>query len=141
MIKNEKGMSLIEVLIALAILGIVAAAFLSGLATASRALIIADERTTAESLARTEMEYVKSCKYTDRPTSWSYELPSGSPPSWDTDHTLPAGYDGYSLAVDGSIFDADGDGNDDTDIQKITVTVDHQNIEEVLTLEGYKVNR
>ena len=142
MIKNEKGMSLIEVLIALAILGLVAAAFLSGLATASRALIIADERTTAESLARTEMEYVKNCKYADLPpTPWSYELPSGSPPSWDTGHTLPAGYDGYSLAVDGSTLDADGDGNDDTDIQKITVTVDHQNKEEVIILEGYKVNR
>jgi len=55
MIKNEKGMSLIEVLVALAILGIAAAAFLSGLATVSRALIIADERTTAESLAKTEI--------------------------------------------------------------------------------------
>ena len=140
MIKNEKGMSLIEVLIALAILGIVAAAFLSGMATASRALIIADERTTAESLARTEMEYVKNCKYTDLPpTPWSYELPSGSP-VWDIEHILPAGYDEYSLAVDGSALDADNDGNNDADIQKITVTVDHQN-KEVITLVGYKVNR
>ena len=64
-IKNERGIGLIEVLIALAILGIVAAAFLSGLATASKAIYIADVRTTAESLARSQMEYVKNQPYDD----------------------------------------------------------------------------
>ncbi|MGB6874276.1 MAG: type II secretion system protein [Dehalococcoidia bacterium] len=133
---SSSGFTLIEVLIALALVGIIAIAFLSALSTASMALIVADERATAESLARTEMEYVKNCNYADLPTpSWSYELPS-NPPSWDASHALPPGYDGYSLTVEGNIFDADGDGNDDIDIQKITVTVSRDDA--VITLEGYK---
>ena len=68
--KNEKGFSLIEVVIALALLGIIAIAVLSGLATASIALIIADERTTSESLARSQMEYVKNCSYENEATSY-----------------------------------------------------------------------
>jgi len=132
----------------LAVLGIIAIAFLGGLATASRAIFIADERATAESLARTEMEYIKNCKYDDLPIlSWSYELPS-NPPLWDAGHALPPGYDGYSLIVEGNIFDADGDGDievpgDDEDIKKILVTVKHgtEAVKEVITLEDYKVNR
>jgi len=125
MIKNEKGMSLIEVLIALAILGLVAAAFLSGLATASRALIIADERTTAESLARSQMEYVKEQDY-DYNDSQLYE-------QVDVESLT---HPGYFISVDADPLRYPDDG-----IQKITVTVDHQNKEEVITLEGYKVNR
>jgi len=125
MIKNEKGISLIEVLIALAILGLVAAAFLSGLATASRALIIADERTTAESLARSQMEYVKEQDY-DYNDSQLYE-------QVDVESLT---HPGYFISVDADPLRYPDDG-----IQKITVTVDHQNKEEVITLEGYKVNR
>jgi len=126
MIKNEKGIGLIEVLIALAILGIVAAAFLSGLATASRALIIADERTTAESLAKSQMEYVKGQSYAD-----SYD---DSVPSDYTD----AGYSA-PIVVE-PLPDPNDPGNDLVGIQKITVTVSHHG-KEVITLEGYKVDR
>lgn len=62
---KEAGVSLIETLIALALLGIIAATFLSGLTTAAKATFIADERATAESLARSQMEYVKSQGYID----------------------------------------------------------------------------
>ena len=142
---SSKGFSLIEVVIAICLLGIIGVGLLSGLATASLALFTADERATAESLARSQMEYIKNCKYEDLPTpSWSYELPS-NPPSWDMSHALPDGYDEYSLKVEGSIFDADGDGSDDVDIQKITVTVKHHGRDivtsEDYTLEGYKVDR
>ena len=49
---QEKGLTLLEVIIALAVFGIISIAFLSALAGASRAMFIADERATAESLAR-----------------------------------------------------------------------------------------
>jgi len=151
--KKEKGFTAIEVIVALALLGIIAVAFLGGLTTASKAIFIADERTTAESLARTEMEYVKSCNYEDLLPylpSWSYEIPGGNPP-WDSSHdALPAGYEGYSVAVEGNIFDANEDGvvdENDNSIQKITVVIYHpydaihpnENI--VITLEDYKVDR
>jgi prepilin-type N-terminal cleavage/methylation domain-containing protein len=147
--EREKGFSLLEVMLAIALMGIIAVAFLGALSTGSRAIFIADERATAESLARTEMEYIKNCNYADLPTSWSYELPS-NPPLWDGGHTLPPGYDGYSLEVSGNIFDADGDGDievpgDDDGIQKITIIVYHNNKPIITsgdyTLEDYKVDR
>lgn len=134
---NSRGFTLIEVLIALAILAIVAVGFLSALTTASMALILADERTTAESLTRAQLEYVKSQDYSSAP--WSYELPS-DPPSWDPSHTLPNGYSGYSLTVDASLIHPMDDG-----IQKITVSVYHSDTPDesdlVLTTTAYKVNR
>jgi len=145
LIRKQRGFTLIEVIIAMALLGIIAIAFLGALATASKAIIIADERATAESLARTEMEYIKNCEYEYLSAPWSYELPS-NPPSWDTTHALPASYDGYSLTVDGNLFDADGDGDidaDDEGIQKITVNIYHPDTDPdpVITLEDYKVER
>jgi len=56
--KSETGASLIETLVALALLGIVAVAFLSGLATATKATAITNQRATAESLVRCEISLI-----------------------------------------------------------------------------------
>lgn len=143
--RNEKGISLIEVIIALALLGIIGLAFLGALSTASRAVITTDERATAESLARTEMEYVKSQPYsTDNP--WSYDVPPGAPPAeppdwWDPAHTLPDGYDNYSATVSATLLDPDGDGTSDDDgLLQITITINHLG-DSVIILEGYKSAR
>ena len=61
---KSKGMTLIEVLIALAILGVIAVAFLAGLTTALRGVIIADEHAVAQSLAASQFESVKNQNYT-----------------------------------------------------------------------------
>jgi len=71
---NSKGQTLIEVLIALAILGIVVVAFMTALTTASRAIIVADEHTTAESLARSELEYVKKQGYNFTVPEATYDI-------------------------------------------------------------------
>ena len=128
--ENEKGFTLIEVIIAIALIGVLAVAFFSALGTASLGLVTADERTSAESLARSEIEYVKNEVYYAAP--WSYELPS-TPPPWDASRTLPSIYDGYSVNVTATLIHAGDDG-----IQKLTVTVDHD--DEVITLIGYKKN-
>ena len=122
--KNERGFSLIEVLVALALLGIIAVAFLGGLATASKAIFIADERATSESLARSQMEYVKNLTY-------EYEATE-----YDIDPNLSL--DGYTLSVA-----VDPLHEPDKGIQEITVTVIHNynNDKEVIILEDYKVNR
>lgn len=117
--RNEAGVSLIETLIALALLGLIGVAFLSGLITVSKATILADERATAESLARSVMEDVKAAPYAD---SYSAQVPSGA----DYSDYLP------TIGVE-PLYDAD-------DIQKITVTVKHDG-ESVLVVEGYKVER
>ena len=60
---RESGITLIETVVALAILGAIAVIFLSGLATASKAAFIADEQATAESLAQSQMEWIKNASY------------------------------------------------------------------------------
>jgi len=136
LVSGQKGMTLIEVLIAIAILGIIAVPFLTALSTSSRALIIADERTTAESLVRSEIEYVRSQDYCN--ASWSYNVNStGSTvpghPDWLVgSHALPDNCKDYSLTVNASPIDGG--------IQKITVTVERDG-EAVLTTSTYKVNR
>jgi len=117
---SSRGFTLIEVLLALGLVGIIAIAFLGGLSTASRAVLTADVRATAESLARSEMEYVKSQPYQNAP--WDYE---GDPP----------GYDGYAVEVSAEPLDDPDDG-----IQEITVAVIHDD-KEIVTLVGYKVKR
>ena len=60
---NSRGFSMLEVVIAIALLGIIAVSVLSSLQTAALALISADRRATSESLARSQMEYVKQQDY------------------------------------------------------------------------------
>ena len=56
---SEKGISTLEVLLAIVILGVVAIAFLSSIGTATQATVITREQSVAESLVRSEAEYVK----------------------------------------------------------------------------------
>jgi len=140
--KGERGFSLAEVMIAIAVLGIVSVAFLSAMSTASRAVLIADEQASAESLARSEMEYVKSQNYSTAP--WSYELPSGTSPTgqfptwWDEDDppTLPPDYDGYIVTVSAEPLHAIDDG-----LQRITVVISYMEKPEVVSLESYRSTR
>ena len=132
---NQRGLTLIEVVIALGLLGVLIIAFSFGLISTSIAMSIADERTTAESLARSEMEYIKSAPYISG--TWSYEIPN-NPPSWDVGHSLPDGHDGYSIhATTETLYDGG--------IQKITLIIKHNGKPIITsgncTLEGYKTNR
>ena len=121
---SESGAPLIETLVALALLGAIAVAFLSGLTTSSKATIIANEQATAESLARSQMEWVKN-------TDYAYSVVDYSPAP------VPGGEDyvNYSAVIAAEPLHDTDDG-----IQKITVTVKHFD-KEVMKLEGYKVDR
>jgi prepilin-type N-terminal cleavage/methylation domain-containing protein len=139
---SSRGMTLIEVLVALALFAIIAIAFANGLGTASRAVLTGDIRTNAESLARTEMEYVKTQDYSAG--NWSYVVTNlGSTctpeecPSWDVStHSLSDEHTLYTVEVEAVPLD---DESEDP-IQKITVTVSHEG-RDVITLEGYKIDR
>ena len=115
-VKGEKGITLIETVVALAILSIISLAFLSGLANTSTARAIAEERVTAKFLAETHMEYIKKADY-----GLTYTL------------TNPPGYDNYTADLTVENFYNDS-------IQKITINILHHS-EDVLTLEGYKTKR
>ena len=136
---SETGVTLIETLVALALIGIISVAFLSGLATAAKATFIADEQATAESLARSQIEYVQSQGYID------YAVPGHDEYIGLEIETVPASYsveiiatpidpEGIAYGQTGGIFERD-DG-----IQRIRVTVTRGD-KTVLTVDAYKVNR
>jgi prepilin-type N-terminal cleavage/methylation domain-containing protein len=139
---SSKGLTLIEVLIALTILSIIAVTLLLGLATSYQALTIADERTNAESLTRSEQEYIKSTSYSNLEGGFSYQLPD-DPPWWDPDRSLASQYENYSVNVTGVPIDPNTHeplGKGDQGLQQITVEVYHE-ARLVLTTVDYKAMR
>ncbi len=125
---GSRGFSMLEVVIAIALLGIIAVSVLSALQTAALALITADRRATAESIARTQMEWVRYSDYDDI-------LEEGHPEySPDPQITLPPDFSVVTTAIR---LNKDVDPNDDDGIQQITVTVSHQD-RIVVTLEDFK---
>ena len=136
---SSKGFSLIEVMVAILLLGVVSVALLSAVSTASKAVFVAEGQASGESLARSEMEYVKSQGYSAAP--WSYVLPSEtqtSPPDWWDEgdpHALPEDYVNYSVTCNVTPLYAADNG-----IQKITVVVSAPS-GSVVTLESYRSMR
>lgn len=111
---KEKGMTILETAIALALLGIVGVFIFYGLATTSRAVFIARERTTALSLAQSQTEYVNTRDYS---LDGIYDK-------------VPVPYENYDVDIDADELYGG--------IQKITVTIRHHD-RPVITLESYKL--
>lgn len=112
--RGEKGMTLLETILALAIMGIISASFLSGVAATSTARVTADERASGKILAETIMEDIKKQPYD---------------PSYNA--TIPGEFAGYTAEVAVE---------ENNNIQSINITIQRRN-HEVLTLQSYKVNR
>jgi prepilin-type N-terminal cleavage/methylation domain-containing protein len=119
MMRSQKGFSLIEAMIAMVILSIVGLAILGAVTTAHKTTILVNEKTTAASLARAQMEYIQSQNYA---VSGNY-----------TALTIPSEYSGYSYGTPMAA-------NVSTGLQKITITVERGD-QPVYTLEDYKVNK
>ncbi|MFP3899171.1 MAG: prepilin-type N-terminal cleavage/methylation domain-containing protein [Dehalococcoidia bacterium] len=148
---SSRGMTLIEVLVALALFTIIAITFLSGLTVAARAVFIGDVRTTAESLARAQMEHVKSQDYNST-------LVDGEA-SYGKMGGIPDGYVICSVDRDNKIVNCDpGDGilavpwdsesgvplepvGTDDGLQRIKLVIRHDEGKDIFSLEGYKVDR
>lgn len=135
---RSRGFTLIEVLIAIALMGIIAIAVLGALSTASAALITADKRATAESLARSQMEFAKNQPYEDaEEAEATYEEIAPIPDGYSiwsynrTDKIVPS--------VIGIPWNSGNNtaANSDTGLQKIKLVIRRDNID-IITLEGYK---
>ena len=115
---GQSGFTLIESLVALAIVGFIAVFFVNSLSTSSSLGASIDEDETAKNLAEYQMEFVKNQEY-----QTSYEPAS-----------IPEAYHNYTANITTTMV-ALRDGN----IQKITVVITHHGVN-VTSLEGYKLN-
>jgi len=148
---SSRGFSLIEVSIAIALIGVIVVAILGSLSYASTVLIITDRQATAESLAKSQMEFVKNQDYVtadpgDVGTYLSLEEITPSPVPYGysiwSENRTPDEYVPYVLGIPWS------SGNstyEDSGLQKITVIVtyeivrpDRKEVQEQFILEGYK---
>jgi Tfp pilus assembly protein PilV len=114
--KREKGSSLLETIVALALLSIISVSFLSALATTSTARATASERATSKILAESLMEEIKK-----EPYAATYP-----------GVTVPNEYPGYAANI---TIQSELNG-----IQNITIAISHVD-REVFRLESYKLDR
>ncbi|MFC1910748.1 prepilin-type N-terminal cleavage/methylation domain-containing protein [Chloroflexota bacterium] len=125
--KQEGGFTLLEVLLSMALVGILGVAIPSALSIANKTTIISNEHTMAESLARSQMDYMQNQIYDS----------TNNPPTYSMLADLPTG---YSITQTIARLDPKGNGTaDDDGLQQITVTVKRgTNI--AYTLVDFKVN-
>jgi prepilin-type N-terminal cleavage/methylation domain-containing protein len=125
--QTQGGFSLIEVLLAMVLVGILGVAIPGALSTANVATIVSGEHTMAESLARSQMDYIQNQTY-DK---------TNNPPVYAVLPNLPANYGITRLTMR---LDPKGDGiaNDDG-LQQIAVTI-MRDTRTIYTLVDFKVN-
>jgi len=63
LLQEQRGIGLTETLVALVILGLIGVVLLNGLSTSSKAVIVSQENVAAESLAISQVEYIKTQGY------------------------------------------------------------------------------
>ena len=119
---------MIEVLLAMLLIGILGTTIPSALSGANRATITVATHTTAESLARSQMDYVQSQPYDSVHSTPVYALITDIPASYSIVTPMAQRLDPRD----------NGTANDDG-LQLITVAVEH-NGSVVFTLIDYKVN-
>lgn len=117
--RGEKGFSLIETTIGLVVFALIGIAIAAGLVVTERANMTNSNLTQAESLARSQMEYIQSQPYSSLGNySVIPDIPAGFSFGTATPMVSPAG----------------------TGLQKITVSVKHDG-NTLFILEDYKVDK
>ncbi|MFC1951013.1 Tfp pilus assembly protein FimT/FimU [Chloroflexota bacterium] len=116
LLRQQKGMSLIETLLALGILGAIGTVYISAVSTGSRTEDHVDKIATAERLVRNQAEDIKNASF-DLVAPYEYLI---------VDHPIY-----YSIFVD---VEAD----EDNTLHDITITVDYEG-STLITLDTFKV--
>lgn len=111
----QKGMTLVEVIISLALFALVGIGFVSALSEGIRGTSLVDERSTAVNLARAQLESVKSQAYAE-PVAYATVTPANT---------------AYSLSITGTVLTPGY-------LQQVTATVSYPRGS--FQLSGYKVN-
>ena len=117
--KGEKGLTLVEAIVTVAVVGIAFVAFAVALSTGTLAVQESDQEVTVQGLAQTQMESIKGCDFVPGATTY---------PAVDTS-------DNYSVSV--AVASVPGT---DANIQKVTANILRDG-QVLMTVEDYKVNR
>ncbi len=139
---GQSGSTFVEVLVAITILGLIAASFPSAILFSTKAVFAQQERTISENLSKNQVEYLKSCEYI-----------SGEDGPWDADNypayeVVPVPDDSYEVTVSARPLHIEPVTLEhtvlppfqDEGIQEITVQVTHVD-KVVLTTKCHKVER
>ena len=117
---GETGQSLVEELVAVAIVSLGLVILIAALSTGSMGVRTTTNRVTAENLAHSQLEMIKDAAYSPNPTVVPYPTVAPVP--------------GYSVTVEVEV--------PYIGLQVVTVTVSLSGSgEDLLQLEGYKVDR
>lgn len=119
---DESGLSLVESLVSVAIIGLVIVTLVGALSAGTMAVQVANQTVTAQNLAGSQLEQIKADPY--------IACPSSPYPNLYT--VIPVSETGYNVSH--VVYQID------TDIQRITVTV-YQGVNPLLIIEDLKVNR
>jgi len=134
--KSEKGFSLIETLVALALLGIITVGFLGGLGTTFIASAVGQERVVAESLGKSQLEYIKVQNFVPAASYTPGDPESCYQPIDIPDDLVDKGYD-IEINAPQTVATP---GGDKFELQSINVVIERDG-EEILTLSDYKTGR
>lgn len=118
-LNEQSGMSMVEVLAAIAIFALCATVFIGALSAGSVSANTQGEQVIASNLAQSQMENIKAAAYDSSGVNYA---------------VISAPLD-FSIAIS-----TNSNVYSDANIQKITVTISHSGTA-VLNLEDYKVNR
>jgi type II secretory pathway pseudopilin PulG len=116
---GEKGMTMLEGLVAIGILGGVVITMIFAMSGGALSVNENEEEVTVQNLARTQMEYIKSCPYTVNATTYP---PISTPP-------------GYSISVGVKAITGR-----DSNIQNVTANISREG-KLLMSVTDYKVNR
>ena len=133
-VREQSGVTLIDTVVALALLGIIGVSFLSAIQSSTITMASIVDKVNVDNLARAQLEYTKnvnSCPYDSVPP-YNYQTLDQLDPANPYAITVP---DGYSINVTAAPLH-----NPDEGIQEITVTI-YRDGNNKLVIKAYKVNR
>ena len=150
---SEKGISIVEVLIAMVILGVIAVPFLMGMSTAFKGNIVANSQSKALSLAQSWLDIVRNKSKT--PYKFAVPPSPGEVTYYTTGEIiLDPIYNGYEIwsedssgtevpGIIGVPWDNTLDSPSLTDVglQKVKLVIKDAGDKTILTLETFKVKR